>query len=312
MGLNPVDIANSAALEKVALAKRVSAFLRDNHDEEERAAIENVARMLAQDIAVQVRETLAFELRTCRFLPYDLAAKIASDIESVACPFLASTMAFTDMQLAGLIPHLEEYAHITLSQRSDLGMQACQAILTVGTEKTAHHIVQNSQIKISEPSCSVLLKRFSGKTDLIDNLARRSDLPLSIVETIIAQVSAECRAVLTSTYKIEAPLAEEISSNSMYEAMWRQLEKASPTQVHAYVIDLKRSGRLTTDLVTDMAERGCLEFLESMLAIDAGLTLGAVREVLYTGDTKSFVALMQQAGVSKAAAQEYLRIIKTG
>lgn len=311
MSLNTVDIVNAATLEKVVLAKRISAFLRDEHSEEERATVENVARMLAQDIALQVRETLAFELRTCHALPYDLAAKLASDVESVACPFLASTLAFTDMQLAGLVPHLEEYAHITLARRPDLGPQTCQAIVTVGSDKTATYVVRNDHITISDQSCEILVKKHAENRDVMDHLSRRTDLPLSVVEMIMHKVSAECRAALVEHYGVDKAAAEEITGNSMFEAMWRQLEKASPTQVHAYVIDLKRSGRLTHDLAKDITQRGCLAFLESMLALETGLTLGAVREILYASETKAFVSLMQKAKINKTDAQDYHRILKS-
>eukprot|EP00657_Telonema_sp_P-1_P011923 TRINITY_DN774_c0_g1_i2.p1 TRINITY_DN774_c0_g1~~TRINITY_DN774_c0_g1_i2.p1 ORF type:complete len:156 (+),score=69.20 TRINITY_DN774_c0_g1_i2:123-590(+) len=102
--------------EKVVLAQRVSRFLSSGGREtEELEAATNIARALAQDMSVQVRETLAFELRLCRDIPQDLAARIASDVESVSGAFVETTFALSDSQWAGLIPHLEEHAHIPVS-----------------------------------------------------------------------------------------------------------------------------------------------------------------------------------------------------
>ena len=54
MSLDTVDIVNAATLEKVILSQRVASFLKDGHSEEERTAIENVARLLAQDVSFEL------------------------------------------------------------------------------------------------------------------------------------------------------------------------------------------------------------------------------------------------------------------
>eukprot|EP01005_Ploeotia_sp_CARIB1_P001389 NODE_323_length_950_cov_385.222357_g316_i0.p1 GENE.NODE_323_length_950_cov_385.222357_g316_i0~~NODE_323_length_950_cov_385.222357_g316_i0.p1 ORF type:complete len:286 (-),score=32.29 NODE_323_length_950_cov_385.222357_g316_i0:10-867(-) len=285
MSFDAVDIVNAATLEKVVLSQRIAAFLNDpDKPEEQRTTVENVARMLAQDIAQQVREALAFELRNCRYIPHDLAAKIAADVESVSSPFLATTEAFTDVQFAGLIPHLEEHAHITIARRPDVGPQTSMAIVSVGSEKSVSFLVRNDHIDLPEEVCGKVVKRFGEQQPMMDMLSKRVDLPLVIVEDIVERVSNECRTVLVEHYELSEPLAEELMLASKFEAIWHQLEKASPSQVHAYVIDLRKSGRLTTDMILEFASRGKLTFMESAIALDCGLTLGAVREALYGGE----------------------------
>lgn len=307
MSINAVDVVNAATLEKIVLTQRVAAFLKDFGTGEKRATIENLARLLAQDISLQVREALAFELRTCNLLPHDLAAKIASDVESVASPFLASTTAFSDNQLAGLIPHLEEHAHITIARRADVGPQACYAIASVGSDKSVSFIVRNDHVTLPEDVCNAVVNRFGLSKEMMDLLSQRVDLPLTVAEAIIEKVSEDCRRILMSQYGVNEPMVEEIAAGTKHEAMWQQIAKATPAQVHGYVVDLRKEGRLTTDLTLEFAERGCMSFLESALALEAGLTLGAVREALYNKDTAVFVKLMHAANVSKAIATEYRR-----
>lgn len=305
-----LDVMNAATLEKILLTKQVGGFLSADQAEEKRSTVENVARLLAQDVSQQVREALAFELRTCMYLPHDLAARIASDVESVSSPFLASTNTFTDMQLAGLIPHLAEHAHITLAKRSDLGRQSCMAIVTVGSDTSVSFLVRNEKLALQTDTCETVIERFDTNVGLMDMLAHRSDLPLSVVEELIAKVSEECREILASRYGLGAPIAHEITSKSKRQAIWSQIEKATPTQIHGYVIDLRNQRRLTTDMILEFAGRGCFNFLNSALALKAGLPLDDVRLALYGGDMAAFVALMRTAGVGKATAHEYLRIIK--
>jgi uncharacterized protein (DUF2336 family) len=265
---------------------------------------------LAQDIALQVREALAFELRKCRYLPHDLAAKIAADVESVASPFLANTEVFTDLQLAGLIPHLEEHAHITIARRGDVGPHTSLAIVSVGSEKSVSFLVRNDHIELAEDTCGKVVERFGASRAMMDMLARRVDLPLSIVEALIEKISDECRKALVKQYDLDEPLAAEVSLAGKFEAIWRQLEKANSQQIHDYVVELRRQQRLTTDMTLEFASRGKLAFMESALALEAGLTLCAVREALYSGNMRDFVHVMREAGISKAAANEFRRIIK--
>jgi len=309
MSMSAINIVNAATLEKVVLTQRIAGFLSSDHNDEERAAIENVARLLAQDISLQVREALAFELRTCKILPHDLAAKIASDVESVASPFLSSTEVFSDVQLAGLVPHLAEHAHISLARRSDIGPQACMAIVSVGSDKTVNFIIRNEHIKIQEDALKTVTKRFGMNREMMDLLAARADLPLGIVEKIIQKVSEDCRTALAKTYNVDPAIAQELTQSAQNETVWRRIEKASPTQIHAYVIELRKVSQVTTDMVLEFAGRGSLNFLESFIALEAGLTLGAVRTAFYSGDMSAFVSVMQQASISKAAAHEYHRII---
>jgi len=309
MNLNSVDIVNAATLEKVVLSQRVAEFLKDEHSVDELAAVENVARMLAQDVAVQVRESLAFELRTCKSLPHDLAAKIAADIESVSSPFLATTEAFSDTEFAGLIPHLEEHAHITIARRGDLGPNTCHTIVTVGSGKAVSFLIRNEKISLYENSCETTIHRFGQNTVMMDQLSCRADLPVSVVEALAELVSTEYRNLLMKTYALKEEAAEEVSSLSQLAVVNKHVENASPSQIHAYVIDLRKSERLTHALALEMANRGCLSFLESMLALEAGLTLAAVRQALYSPQVGDYVRLMQQGNVNQSYSKKYRKII---
>ena len=310
MNIDSVKMLNADTLEKVVLTRRVSDFLHRSKDQEQREVIENVARALAQDVAVNVREALAFELRECPYLPHDLAAKIATDVESVSSPFLASTMVFSDSQLAGLIPHLEEYAHVAIAKRSSLGGSTCEALVTFGSEKSVSYLVRNDKARLNEHVLSSIVKRFPERRTLMDQLSARPDLPLSVVQSIINKVSDTFRCLLEGQYGVTADIADELMRSSASKAMWAKIAAASESQIHAYVSDLRTEGRLTVDLMLDMAEKGSIAFLESALAYRSGFTLAAAKNMLHGGDSELFVALMKKADVSRADAHATLSALK--
>ena len=311
MSIDPVKMVNADTLEKVVLTRRVSEFLHRSQEDAERSVIENVARTLAQDVATRVREALAFELRTCPYLPHDLAAKIATDVESVSGPFLATTTVFSDSQLAGLIPHLEEHAHVTIARRKDLGETTCNALATFGSEKSVSFLVRNENAPLNEAVLSKVVKRFPERQPLMDQLSARPDLPLSIVEEIVDKVSDKFRSLLEGQYGVSSDVSDAVMRSAASKTIWTMIENANPNQIHAYVSDLRVQKRLTIDLMLDMAEKGCIPFLESTLAFRSGLTLASARDMLHSGEPALFVALMKQADISKADAHTILQVLKT-
>ncbi len=310
MALSAQKLMKADTLEKVVLTRRVSEFLHRSEDDEERAVIENVARMLAQDVATQVREALAFELRTCPYLPHDLAAKIASDVEDVAGPFLASTMVFSDSQLAGLVPHLEEHAHVTLARRKDIGTSTCEALVTFGSEKSVSYLVRNEAAPLNEKVLSKVVQRFPERQTLMDQLSARPELPISVVSQIIDKVSDKYRCLLEGQYGLTSDVSDNLMRTAASKTVWNMIENASEKQIHNYVGDLRAQKRLSVDLMLDMAERGSIAFLASALAYRSGLTLSTAKEMLHSNESGLFVGLMKQADISKADAHAILQILR--
>lgn len=310
MSIDPAKMLNADTVEKVVLTRRVSDFLHRSNDQDQREVIENVARALAQDVALAVREALAFELRDCAYLPHDLAAKIATDVESVSSPFLAATPVFSDNQLSGLIPHLEEHAHVAIAKRASPGETTCEALVTFGSEKSVSYLVRNEKARLNEHVLSSIVKRFPERRTLMDQVSARPDLPLSVVNSIIDKVSDTYRCLLEGHYGVTGEVAEELMRSSASKAMWVRIKNASESQVHAYVGDMRAQNRLTVDLMLDMAEKGSIAFLESTLAFRSGFTLSATKDMLHAGDSELFVALMKKATVSKAEAHAVLGILK--
>jgi len=310
MDFNAVTLVDAVQLEKIVLAKRVGQFLVKEQAEEERATVENVARVLAQDVSPQVREVLAFELRKCKVLAHDLADKIARDVEMVSGPFLGETNVFTDKEWMRLIPALEEHALITLARRSDLPETVSTAVATYGKERSVTTLVRNDRTELPEKATDKVVDRFSENVRMMDHLSARHDLPLSVVERIVNKVSTHCRDMLVSQYAIDSDVAGQIAEDNKIDALWEQLKNASPPQIHAFVTDLRNDRRLTHLLVVEIADRGSSAFMESALALEAGLPVGRIREILTLEDPAAFVRLMQMANVSKTMAPRFLKLAK--
>lgn len=310
MDLSMASLIDSTRIEKILLAKKVGQFLSSEQAEVERRTVENVARVLAQDISCQVRGVLAYELRQCSKLSRDLAKKIATDIEQVSGPFLQATRAFSDDALEQLVPELEDSVRAWIARRSDLPENVIYKLVSVGRENSVTALLRNDCLELPEQACCTVIDRFSDNRRLMDHMGARKDLPLSIAERIIEKVSDHFKHVLVEHYYLDDGVAEELSSSSGYEVMWQQIRVATTAQIHAFVTDLKINHRLTHQTVIEMASRGSMTFLESALALQTGQTVDKIKGIMTLNDASEFVNLMKKASVPDVMAPKYLGLIK--
>jgi len=310
MDFSMASLIDSTRIEKILLAKKVGQFLSTDQAEVERRTVENVARVLAQDISCQVRGVLAYELRQCSKLSKDLAKKIATDIEQVSGPFLQATRAFSDDALEQLVPELEDSVRAWIARRSDLPENVIHKLVSVGLENSVAALLRNDCLELPEQACCTVIERFSENRRLMDHMGARKDLPLSIAERIIEKVSDHFKHVLVEHYYLDDDVAEDLSSSSGYEVMWQQIRVATTAQIHAFVTDLKINHRLTHQTVVEMANRGSMTFLESALALQTGQTVDKIKEIMTLKDASEFVKLMKKASVPDAMAPKYLGLIK--
>lgn len=304
------SLVDAEKLEKMVLAKRVGQFLSHDQSDDERAAVEDVARKLAADVSAHVRQVLAYELRKCERLVPDIAEKIAKDVENVAGPFLEGTRVFSDKGLVKLIPQLKEYARAALARRTDLSDVVMEALARIGEEGSVTSLVRNDRLALPELTCGTVVNRFADNVRVMDHFSGRMDLPISIVERIADKVSSHCRDVLVSYYDVQEDIAAEVLDSTKVELLWQQVNGADAVQVHAIVRELRTNKRLTSELAIEIAKKGCPAFLESALALRAGTPLQDVKKTLTLVDRLAFVRLMHKADFGKSMAPSVLKIAK--
>lgn len=310
MELSMASLIDSTRIEKIMLAKKVGQFLATEQADVERRTVENVARVLAQDISKQVRGVLAFELRRCNKLSRDLSNKIATDIEEVSGPFLQATQAIDEETFEQLIPEVKDSVRAWIARREKLSEHLISVLVQEGQETSIAALLRNDMIELPEFACGKVIDRFGNNQRLMDHMGARKDLTLVIAERVIEKVSSHFKKLLVDHYLLGKSEATEIVDASAYEMMWGQIKDATSAQIHAFVTDLKVNNRLTHLTIVEMASRGSMKFLESALALQTGKTVDAVKLILSLKYPPDFVKLMKQARVPDVLAPRYLGLVK--
>ena len=96
VALTPEDVARllrePSPAVRAEVATKVAAQLNtDRLSQEELRLAQDIARLMARDVAQAVRQTLSESLRRTRHLPRDVAVRLAEDVDAVALPVLADS-----------------------------------------------------------------------------------------------------------------------------------------------------------------------------------------------------------------------------
>lgn len=310
-GAENMTLIDPVKLEKMMLAKRIGRFLAGSRDEFERQSVEDAAKTLAADQSESVREVLAFELRRSPTLDLDLALTIAFDSEAVAPSFLSVTSAFSDEKMAEIIPRLEEYGRVAIAKRSVIGELSTLSLASSGAEPSITTLVRNDNLILDPSAYGPIMQRFGDNTRLMDHMAGRSDLPSEVIEQLVDKVSDHnkstvLRKIAHSTFDVTTDKGSAVDLDTVFN----DVQTASPQQIHATVTNMRAQGSINMLVVMEMAQRGVHQFLESALALEAGLPLARVREIFTLSQPSDFVRLLQMANVSKTMAPRVLGFVK--
>ena len=259
-------------------------------------AAEELARQLARDVIELVRQELSKAVRHCRFLPRDIAMRIAHDVDSVACPFLEVTEVFTEEEWQQLIITVSKGAHVAIARRACLSQELVASLAGIGDSCVAETLLANRKAPLVGANFSVLAERFQDTPWVLEAMVERHELPPEIVPRLIKQVSRAARAKLAETYRMEDwtdPVGVEAEINSLL----RVIGNAPPGSLWEHAESLNKKGELRPLLLIRALRSGYLEFVEAALAVRARVPPDSVHMLIRQGGRAGMNRLCDRAGI---------------
>ena len=257
--------------------------------------VEDLARVIMRDVSSLVRQAMVFELRRSKFLPKDIANKIARDMEDVAVPFMEATEIFSNRELAKLIPVIAEQTRISIARRPSVSEDVSMALVKIAGEKAVTHLIRNPGAKLSENAFSTILDRFNSRTRMMNQLSSRIDLPLIIVERLVDVVSSEYRVVLAKHYDISTIDVRKSSDRAKSISFGKFLKTTDVARIRSYVRDLKSAGELKPQLIMNMTRESSLRFFRIAMSELLNIPLENASELLDKGGDAGLEKLLRRA-----------------
>lgn len=192
----------------------------------DRAAAQEIIRIVSTDAAELVRRALAVTLRTSVLVPQDVARRLAHDADAVAEPLLIHSPVFGDDDLADIVRTGGPVRQIAIARRTTLSEPVTDALSAHGVEEAVVIACANDNARFNEAGLSRVLDRF-GASEMIHNaLVHRQALPLPLTQRLMRMVGDTLKPRLLAHHTPEKlirhdPAAERLTPSLMLRALGR-------------------------------------------------------------------------------------------
>ena len=267
----------------------------------DRAVADKLLRAMAEDACQLVRAALVVTLHNSPELPRDVAVRLARDVDSIAVPLIKFSPVLTDNDLVTVLRSRAAAKIRAAAERARVSVELSRTIIRWGDGPAVARLASNDGAELDESTAREMVRLWHDDDLVAEAMVRRSDMPLDILETLVAHTSAE--TVLAMTARGAGPhMAVDVANRARERATLRVSEAARRANDMDELIDgLERLGRLTPSLVLRSLCQANMDFAEAALARMAGLSRSKVRLMLHTTDRANggfaFRQLVRRAGL---------------
>jgi uncharacterized protein (DUF2336 family) len=265
---------------------------------EERAAAQDILRMMAADAALLVRRALAVTLKASPLVPREVALRLAEDVDSIALPLLAASPAFSDDDLISLVRSGSETRQTAIARRPALSLRLAGSLVEFGAEAAVAAVCANDRAALDARAFGRALDRFPRSETVQRAMAERTVLPLPIAERLVSLASEAVRQHLIERHALTPGTALAIAAGAGERATIALLEQAARARdLGGFCEHLHREGRLTPSLLLRGLASGHMAFFEHALAERAGLPHSRAWIMVHDAGPLGLKAICERAGL---------------
>lgn len=294
------DLSNLELEAREGIARKVGHILASSDDETEQKAALDLAKILAEDVAVTVREALSSELKSCIFLPPDLLSIVAKDIEQVSNPFLVASEAMDDVLLEEIVRSCGDGHQEAVASRNGISEAVSFVIADVGCHSSVDQLSGNDTADMAERSFKRVIDRFPQDVGLMEKLASRSDLPVEVVEKLVFKISNQYGELLISKFGISRDYSSYLVSLVNRKVFSRTLEMSPQAEIENYLSQLHARQNLGSDVLLTYLQNNNLRLFTSSLAVIRNQPYDRIEQLVSRRDKKIVARLLDGIGFSKA------------
>ena len=284
--------------ERAAVAYKLCRKIDTELSNSDRAAANEILRVMAGDAAEMVRRALAVTLRSSDVMPRDIALRLIEDVESIASPLLSFSPVFSDADLAEIVRRADPVRQTAVARRSTLSETVTDAIASFGCEQAVQVAAGNEGAAFSEGGLVICLDRFRHSQTLPNIVANRKVLPASVTEKLIHMVSEEVRRTLVDRHNVGAEVAVSVAMATRERATVDIFDDiAAAEDMESFVKHLHQQNRLTPSLLLRAATSGYMKFLEHGLAVLAAVPHHRAWLLIHDAGDLGFKAVFERSGM---------------
>ncbi len=286
---------------RAVVAQKICRRVRDHPlSDGEREIANEVLGFIAEDAASLVRRAMAVTLKNSPELPRDVALKLAADIDSIAVPVLNFSPVFHDEDLVEVLKSRAAAKVIAVAKRPTVSGSVVENIVRYGDSRAVAAVAANDGAEITPETARNMLDAYRDDDLIAQAFIKRRDLPIGIVERLVAQISAEAAVELTRRHAVPVELAIELATRARERATIDIIDQSTKTRDVALLVRrLQDESRLSTSLIIRAAGCGELRFVEHALAVKANISHAKAALMVHDGGPFSLKALCKHAAITE-------------
>lgn len=280
------------------------------YSDEEIALFDDVIGLLASEIEVAARITLAAKLAPIPNAPQKVINRLATDdVIEVAWPVLAHSERVEENALIESAMMLSQQHLLAISRRREINERVTDVLIARGERPVLAAIAGNPGAKISELGYSTLVQRSEDDDELMERIGLRADIPRPLFLKLLTKASQRVRVTLNAAHPQSPGAVDAAVSEATDRLQNLSREESSRYAIaEAMIASLHRAGQLRDLDVSRFADDG--QFEETMVAISllCGLPIEAIESTMTHERIETALVFVKAAGLSRATAKSVLHL----
>lgn len=294
---------NLCADTKINTVQKISAYYNGNSLTPLGIKLaEDIFRILAHDVEIQVREILSESLKNSHNIPKDIVESLINDQDSVAVPFIKCYDSFTRSDLLRILELPNINKQKAVAQRANLSGDISQYIVERCPEEVVGALILNDSAEIVDKNYDSIVSKYANSDNIKSCLVYRQELPIAVIEKIVNTLSEELKRRLIINHNLPNDLASDIVEQVKEKTTLKISAKySSDKQIEELVHQLYTANRLTSTLVVRAICLGDLKFFEYALVYLSNTPITEVRKILFSSSMDFMVRnLLRKAYIPKS------------
>lgn len=263
----------------------------------ERAMALEILEMFATDAAVAVREAVSRQIFNSPLLTAEMAETLAADVAQVAFPILRHAERVEDALLLKVLREGEAAKHLAIAGRSSLSPPVAEALAGAGGLAAVVALIRNETVHLNGRALTSAFDRFGRLQAMQEAMAVRPELPMAVIERLVAVSSLAVRGHLMRRHGLAAPVVEALVRKGREAATLRLLKPLVKGREEARSTArwLLANDRITVSLLFRTLCAGDFDLFDFCLALRAGVNPDNVRTVAWDAGALGLKALFRRA-----------------
>lgn len=261
----------------------------------DRAMAESALTLVLEDVSDIVRGALAGAISHRANAPRHLVLSLVAGQADIAAQVARSSPQLLDSELVELLARADERLQRAIASRRPLSPAVGAAIAEIGSAEACAALLENDQARLAAFSLARLAERHGEHAVVRDLLLARDDLPASLRQSLIVDLSNVLGSFLAERAWLPAARAQDVTRDALDEATIELARVPSGPYLDELVVHLARSDQLTPVLMLRALCSGGLDFVEAGFVYLSGLPRAKVASLMLEAGGDGFRALFRRA-----------------